>query len=334
LTVRIERAAEPAAWRGLLDESDDASIFHEPDFLAALTAVYPEFQPYHLWCVDGAGHRLGVLPTLRVRRTGMSQVLSLPFGSYGTPVVAWKAGDAGPIRAELVEAWKREATASGVVRAHFVPFTADGSDPARGRLPEEWRRGERTHVIHLLEGFEAIWFNRYDKENRTAARKAVKAGVVVAEEPGSVAVLEDLYRRQAREWTGHAPYRYGLFRELMDRLGDRARLWVARRNDVPLFAVMAFYHMGTVMPWVSGAAPEARGTAAGNLIHKVIIEDGCRRGFVRYNFGGSGGVAGIEAFKVAFGGEPIDSHSWFRESPWFGRIRLARRRVLRLLGRE
>ncbi|TPW09545.1 MAG: Uncharacterized protein FD129_2171 [bacterium] len=185
----------------------------------------------------------------------------------------------------------------------------------------------------MTEGFEAIWFQRYDKENRTAARKAVRAGVLVAEEEGGAEVLEELYRRQAREWTGHALYRYGLFRELVDRLGDAAKVWVARRNETAVFAVMAFYHKGTVTPWVSGASPEARALSAGNLIHKVIIEDGCRRGLSTYNFGGSGGVSGIEAFKVAFGGEAIAYHSWFHESPWFGRARQARRRLLGWLGR-
>jgi len=335
LTLVVERAPNPLAWGALIAHDPNATIFHEPDFHAALLEAYPEFRPHHLWWKDGAGRLVGGLPTLRVERVGMAQVLSLPFGSYGTPLVGSHAGEEPErIRGALVDAWRTEATRSGVVRSHFVPYAPESGDPARGRLPEDWRRGERTHVIPLTEGFEAIWFGRYDKENRTAARKAVKAGVVVAEEPESAEVLEALYRRQAREWTGHALYRYGLFRELMDRLGDRARLWVARKDDAPLFAVMAFYHRGTVTPWVSGAAPEARGTSAGNLIHKVIIEDGCRRGFAQYNFGGSGGVPGIEAFKVAFGGEPVDYHSWFRESPWFGRIRLARRRLLRFLGRD
>jgi CelD/BcsL family acetyltransferase involved in cellulose biosynthesis len=335
VTLVVERAADPASWGPLIAGDPDATIFHEPEFLAAMLAVYPEFRPYHLYWTDTTGRLLGALPTVRVARTGMAQILSLPFGSYGTPLVAAAPGDTpARIRAALVDAWKGEATAAGVVRAHFVPYAPETGDPARGRLPEDWRRGERTHVIPLTEGFDAIWFGRYDKENRTAARKAVKAGVVVAEDPDGAEVLDALYRRQAREWTGHALYRYGLFRELLDRLGDRARVWVARQDTTPVFAVMAFYHKGVVTPWVSGAAPEARASAAGNLIHKVIIEDGCRRGYSSYNFGGSGGVAGIEAFKVAFGGEPVDYHSWFRESPWFGRIRLARRRVLRWLGRD
>ena len=80
-------------------------------------------------------------------------------------------------------------------------------------------------------------------------------------------------------------------------------------------------------PWVSGSTPDARALCAGNLIHKVLIEDACSRGFSTYNFGGSGGIPGLEAFKVAFGGIHIDYTTYFRESPWFGRRRLLSHRL-------
>ncbi|MDZ4803673.1 MAG: GNAT family N-acetyltransferase [Candidatus Eisenbacteria bacterium] len=343
MTLTVLRETNPLLWGALIKADPDATIFHEPAFLDALIAVYPEFRPHHLVARDPAGRILGALPGIAIERPGLSQLLSLPFGSYGTPLVAAGAeaftdkatgAPLADIRGSLVDRWFVEASRSGVVRAQLVPFSPRLGDAALGRLPEEWRRGERTHLIPLDEGFEAIWFHRYDKENRTAARKAVRVGVLVAEEEGGAEVLEDLYRRQAREWTGHALYRYGLFRELADRLGEQSRVWVARHHGAPVFAVMAFYHKGTVTPWVSGASPGARAISAGNLIHKVIIEDGCRRGLNTYNFGGSGGVGGIEAFKVAFGGEPIDYHSWFHEARWFGRLRKARRRMLSWLGRE
>lgn len=331
MTLTVDRETNPLVWGSLIQADPDATIFHEPAFLDALIAVYPEFRPHHLVSRDGAGRLLGALPGIAIERPGLSQLLSLPFGSYGTPLVAVGRDD---IRGDLVDRWFVEASRSGVVRAQFVPFSPGQGEVARDRLPNDWRRGERTHLIPLTEGFDSIWHHRYDKENRTAARKAVRAGVLVAEEEGGPEVLEELYRLQAREWTGHALYRYGLFRELADRLRDKARTWVARHNGTPVFAVMAFYHKGTVTPWVSGAAPEARGLSAGNLIHKVIIEDGCLRGLLTYNFGGSGGVGGIEAFKVAFGGEAVDYDSWFHETPWFGRMRQVRRRILSWLGRD
>lgn len=353
MKIVVDRETNPLLWGALIAADPDATIFHEPAFLDVLIQAYPEFRPHHLVARDAAGRILGALPGIAIERPGLSQLLSLPFGSYGTPLVAAGAGRGeshpvgnrglglvGPeaghagIRGSLVDRWLVEASRAGVVRAQLVPYSPGHGDPARGRLPDAWRRGERTHLIPLTEGFEAIWFHRYDKENRTAARKAVRAGVLVAEEEGGAVVLEELYRRQAREWTGHALYRYGLFRELADRLRDKARIWVARHNDAPVFAVMAFYHKGVVTPWVSGASPLARSLSAGNLIHKVIIEDGCLRGYHTYNFGGSGGVGGIEAFKVAFGGEPVDYDSWFHEAPWFGRLRQVRRRMLSFLGRD
>jgi CelD/BcsL family acetyltransferase involved in cellulose biosynthesis len=336
LKIRIDEDPAAPALSALVPVDAAASIFHEPDFLGALLASYPEFRPHHLVAADAAGRLLGVLPSIRVARGGTAQLLSLPFGSYATPLAAPEASEPGDrVREELVRTWHDEATAAGIVRAHFVSFADPDADPATALLPAGWRQQERTHVIPLDAGFDDIWFRRYDKENRTAARKAVRLGVVVGVESGEAAldVLERLYRMQAREWTAHALYRYGLFAALAERLGDRLRIWVARHEGEAVFAVLAFYHRDTVLPWVSGATPAARALCAGNLIHKVMIEDGCRRGFAAYNFGGSGGVAGIEAFKVAFGGEAVDYASWFREVPWFGRLRALRRGLLRRLGR-
>jgi CelD/BcsL family acetyltransferase involved in cellulose biosynthesis len=324
LKVVLERDVDPAGWNSLVAADPDASFFHDPVWIQSLARVYTSFRPLYFLARDDSGRLLGGLPAVRSSRAGLTQLLSLPFGSYGTPLVApGSAAQAGQVRAALLDRWFAEARRPGVVRAHLTPFQAEAPNPVHLRFPPSWRRNERTHLIPLREGFEAIWFHRYDKENRTASRKAVKLGVIVAREPGEpgARIIEELYRRQHPEWTGHIPYRYGLFRSLVETCGDRVEVWVARQADRPVFAVMTFYHRDTVMPWLSGNTADARALCAGNLVHKVMIEDAASRGFATYNFGGSGGVPGIEAFKVAFGGIPVDYTSYFKESPWFGRVR-------------
>jgi CelD/BcsL family acetyltransferase involved in cellulose biosynthesis len=333
LKVVLERAVDDAAWNNLVAADPDSSFFHDPVWIQSLARVYPSFRPLYFLARDDAGRLLGGLPAVRSVRAGLSQLLSLPFGSYGTPLVAPGSAASRPeVDAALVDRWYSEARRPGVVRAHLTPFHLEVPNPASLRFPPAWRRNERTHLIPLREGFEAIWFRRYDKENRTASRKAVKLGVVVGREPGETGarILEDLYRRQHREWTGHIPYRYGLFRSLVETCGERVEVWVARLAERPVFAVMAFYHRDTVTPWLSGNTTDARTLCAGNLIHKVMIEDAASRGFATYNFGGSGGVPGIEAFKVAFGGIPVDYTSYFKESPWFGRVRKLSHRFRRV----
>jgi CelD/BcsL family acetyltransferase involved in cellulose biosynthesis len=328
LKVVLERDVGEAAWSGLVAADPDSSFYHDPVWLRSLQKVYPSFQSLYFLALDPAGRLLGGLPAVRIVKAGLTQLLSLPFGTYGTPLVAsGSAADPTEVRAALVDGWFREASRAGVVRAHLIPFQPHGPNPVHLRIPPEWRIMERTHLVPLSDGFETIWFKRYDKENRTASRKAVKLGVVVSREENGVEILEALYRRQNREWTGHIPYRYGLLQSLVELCGDRVQVWVARQGERPVFAVMAFYHKDTVTPWVSGSTPDARAVCAGNLIHKVLIEDACSRGFSTYNFGGSGGIPGLEAFKVAFGGVPVDYTSYFRESPWFGRLRLLSHRL-------
>lgn len=310
----------------LLLGDPDGTFFHERLWMEALTATYPHFHAGYLLAHEPDGRLVGGVPFVRALRFGLTQLLSMPFGTYGTPLASPAGSMSAPrVKALLAERWLREATRPGVVRAHFVPFSSGPGDAGAALVPAAWRRTERTHIIPLANGFDDIWFKRYDKENRTASRKAVRLGVVVSEEEGAgaAAVLERLYRTQSEEWSGHAPYRAGLFERLTAAGGERVRTWVARHDGEAVFAVMAFYHRDTVFPWVSGSSGRARGLCAGNLIHKVLIEDACSRGYAHYNFGGSGGVAGIEAFKVAFGGEPVDYVSALVEAPWYGMLRRA-----------
>ena len=324
MKIALEREVDPAAWALLAQGDDDGTFFHDPTWMHALTATYPGFQARYVVAREDNGRLAGGLPAVAAVRAGLTQLLSMPFGTYAMPLVAGGASQSpARVRALLGEAWRREATRSGVVRAHLVPFSTTQRDPGAAWLPAAWRRVERTHIIPLAVGFEEIWFKRYDKENRTASRKAVRLGVVVGEERGAAAgeTLDRLYRTQSMEWSDHAAYRPGLLQRLAETGGERVRVWVARHEGEAVFAAMVFYHRDTVTPWVSGSTAGARALCAGNLLHKVIIEDACRRGFAAYNFGGSGGIAGIEAFKVAFGGEAVDYASYLREAPWFGGLR-------------
>lgn len=329
MKISVESVVDPAAWNLLLLGDPDSSFFHTRVWLDALTSAYPRFTAGYVLAHEGDGRLVGGLPFVRARRMGVSQILSLPFGTYGGPLIS-PAASVSParVRALLTAGWRSEATRPGVVRAHLVPFAPGQPDPGAAwfdpaGVDPAWRRWERTHIIPLAAGFEEIWFRRYDKENRTASRKAVRLGVVVAEEDGVAAarLLDTLYRGQSSEWRGHAPYREGLFERLAETGGERVRIWVARHEGEAVFAVMGFYHRDTVMPWVSGSSAGARALCAGNLIHKVMIEDACGRGFAFYNFGGSGGVPGIEAFKVAFGGEAFDYVSYLIEARAYGWLR-------------
>lgn len=324
MKISVETQIDPAAWNLLLLGDPDGTFFHDRTWMTSLTASYRHFHPGYIVAREADGRLVGGIPFVRAVRFGLTQILSMPFGTYATPLASPAASvSAARVRALLAERWLKEATRPGVVRAHLVPFSPGQPDPGAAWIAPQWRVKEQTHIIPLAAGFEEIWFRRYDKENRTASRKAVRLGVVVAEESGTEAarVLDTLYRGQSGEWSGHAPYREGLFERLVEQGGERVRIWVARHEGVAVFAVMGFYHRDTVLPWVSGSTPDARRLCAGNLIHKVMIEDGASRGFAAYNFGGSGGVPGIEAFKVAFGGEAFDYVSYLIEAPAYGWLR-------------
>ncbi|TPW09544.1 MAG: hypothetical protein FD129_2170 [bacterium] len=122
MKTEVDRETNPLLWGALIAADPDATIFHEPAFLDAMVQVYPGFRPHHLVARDPAGHIKGALPGIAIDRPGMSQLLSLPFGSYGTPLVAAGAeAEGADVRGELIDRWFAEASRSGVVRAQLVP---------------------------------------------------------------------------------------------------------------------------------------------------------------------------------------------------------------------
>jgi len=309
--------APPDGWADLCARDGHSGLFLRPEWMTVVCRADPEFRPGWL-AVETGGKLVGLWPFTTARRKGFSEVVSLPFGSHGGPILDPSAGP-GTAR-ELAAGFRNLAGKPGVVRFEATVFGASADLTAA--LDTElgaWARPFHTHVIDLTGGFDRLWTDAYDKESRTCVRKSERAGVEVAVETGPEAVdaLYAMYLANSREWSESAPYTRAALEAALDVLGDDARIWMARLRGEPLVGNLTLYDRGrTAYPWIAGSSPEARAVRANHLLNDRMLRDACARGFRTWNFGGSAGNPGIEAFKESLGAERRPVLRYYHEARW------------------
>jgi CelD/BcsL family acetyltransferase involved in cellulose biosynthesis len=321
--LRIERLSEPpSAWAELCRNDPRATLFTHPRWMEAVLRAFPGHRPLYLVAVDG-DRAQGLIPLVRRRRLGLDQILSLPFGTHGGPLVAPNAGpDTVPA---LARAFRELVSGIRVMRFEMTVFNP-GAALEEGLAGElgGWARRMTTHLIDLTPGFDHLWDERYDRNTRNCVRMSERAGVTAAEETGpeALAVLHRLHEAQARDWTGIHAFSLDALRGVCDTLGTDARIYVARREGKPLMACLFLEHEGReIRPWVSGTDPDARPVRASHLLYNHALRDACGRGRRVWDFGGSGGNQGIEFFKQSFGATPAPVVRFFHVAGWVRRVR-------------
>jgi hypothetical protein len=317
MRVTLEASVSATDWNDLLSADHSSTFFHELAWIGSLDAAYSYYQPFHFVAQDDAGRLLGGLPAIRSVRSGLVQLFSLPYGTYGHPLSSgFDDGQRLGVRNALIEGFVRAAREPRVVRAQLVLFDSDR--PLEGYPPPAWRRTEETHIVDLTPDFEGVWA-KFEGDKRTSCRKAEHAGVVFedATTHAGASVLEQLYRVQAREWTDHTPVPGRLLHELLDRAPDQVRIGIARLDGTPLAAQLVLYHKTSAVNWLTCSAPEGRQHAAATFLYKIAMEDAVRRGCTTFDLGGSGTREALRRYKSGFGSRVRPYSSYLHESAWF-----------------
>ncbi|HEV8480290.1 MAG TPA: GNAT family N-acetyltransferase [Candidatus Eisenbacteria bacterium] len=279
------------------------SPFARAGFLEALPLALPDARVVLLTARRGAA-LAGAVPLAVTRRWGVASAYSLPFGTYGGPLVDPTEPDLAAVRAELARAlgeWlRRERVALGEVVT--PPGRESAPDPAWAALASSTVR----HVAHVvsLEGrtFEDYW-SAIDRKTRKGARQSQSKGLTAAEEPEALAETHALYLEQARAWGLSRPYGLGFLRALLDHPSGFARLFTARLEGGLACGILVLTSAGQAFAWWSGAAPAARESLAYPFLITEIVRAMSAEGRTLVNLGSSGEKGAIERFKESLGAE-------------------------------
>lgn len=306
----------PEAARGLLEADPRATLYHHPRWIEALSAAYPRFSASYL-VLEEDGEATGMIPLAEATQYRLREVVSMPFGTHGGPVLAPGATAEG-VRA-LTLAFMEQLR--GVRTFRFEMTVLDPPAFVRETLNSHLGKhfiSSSTLFLDLTPGAEAIW-EGYDQRLRRNVRRAAGAGVTVREETAvtGMASFFELYRAQAKTrpiaWH-HSSTALGA---IVGALGNDVRIWIAGHEGTDLCAQLVLHHAHREIHfWLSGASPESRSVSAFHYLLHNIIQDASRKGYATCDFGSSMGDRGVERFKRSFGAVDRPLLRFCRQPRW------------------
>ena len=270
-------------------------------FLEALPLVLPDLR-LSLLCAYRGDRLVGAVMLAVTRKWGHRFAYSLPFGTYGGPLVDAEEAEPALVSERLAMGVRMGLVDLAVAGGEIVRAPAQGelSDPAWSAFASDVTPGT-THVLSL----EGRTFDEYAAalrhETRKDLRHAAREGVQVREEPAALTEAYALYRGQAKAWRGHRPYPLLFLQALLDHPSRFARLYAARRGGELLSAILALSCGTEVFLWWSGSSPESRRALAYPYLIVEIVRAASASGATRVNIGSSGGIAALERFKDSLG---------------------------------
>lgn len=273
--------------------SPGATFYHSSTWIECLARAFPAMRFECLVARNGT-ELLAYLPYFIIKKGPLRAAWSLPFGTYGGPVVS---GNDQAARS-LVDTFWELGKQSGIHEVGLVDFSNRFSSEASGGIEET------THVLELDKDFDSLQASRFEKSKRRQARKAHREGVRVTEARTVEEVLRyhEIYVRRTREWNERFCYPDRLFAELFERGSGRVRLFLAHDGDELVGGHLNFYFKDTVIAWNGVTAGPGGGSQASTLLYNECIRHACENGFRFYNLGGSLGKQSLVEYKESIGG--------------------------------
>jgi len=322
--IDLRRAVEPDEWGRLVREDSRATFFHTLPWMSLLAGSQPGMRPLFLMgSLDG--ELVCAMPLVRIRRMGVSVLASMPYGTFGGPLLG-RSAPAGSARA-LVAAFARLAAAPLIGAAHLTDFAGRIQEAPRGLRATR----EAAQIVRLSSRTAEEISAGFKPSARNKIRKAEAAGVTVRRAASESDFLEygDMLAECCRRWRARCGFGPPFFRAMARLDPEAVQMWLAEHEGRIIAGDLNFAMHDMVVNWGNVSRDSARALAPNNLLHAAAIEDARRRGMAIMNLGASAGIEGVDAFKASFGAEPAPFMQFTAEKPWHRALRRAAGRTRR-----
>jgi len=224
-------------WAQLVEQHPNASLFHTPEWLRALQATYA-YEPVGFTDADPEQPLRSALLFCRVRSwmTG-PRLVSLPFSDHCEPLV-----ESRDTLGRMLDVLQTRLSSEGRY-IEMRPLTAVAG--ARGFVPSS---EYCLHTVNLRADLPAVFEGFHRNHVQRSIRKAERLGVRI--DAGRHSELLDIFyslhtitrRRhgvpvQPRSW----------FQNVIDSLGDRVVVHVAKHEGRPVAAIVTAAHKRTLV---------------------------------------------------------------------------------------
>lgn len=281
-------------WDQLVASHPLASVFHTRGWLRALTMTYG-FRPVALTS-SGSCEQLSdgvVFCEIRSRITG-ARLISLPFSDHSQPMLN---DDCSTLE---LQRWIEEEYVRGKWKFIELRPTAWEMDPASTLVATEsfW-----VHTLELAPSLEKIFRNLHKSCFQRRIRHAEHEHLTF-ERSCTGQLIDDFYKLltitrkrhqllpQPREW----------FQNIMAEMSPNAEIRMARKDGVPVAAILTLRHRGTVVFKYGCSDARLHHLAGMPFLFWRLIEDSKLEGIERIDFGRSEiENAGLIEFKDRMG---------------------------------
>lgn len=311
MEIELRSAVAPEEWGRLVREDSRASFFQTKDWSGLLARTVPGMRPS---CLTGRinGELVCGLPLVRIGKGGFSVLASMPYGTFGGPVLG-RGAPPGAVR-DLADAFARIAASPLVAAAHLADFAGRVHEPPPGFDVV----GEEAQVIQLAATAEETRAS-FKPAARNKIRKAEKAGVRVRRATTESDFLE--YGRMlagcSRRWGERCDFGPSFFRELALLDPNVVVMWLAEHEGRIIAGDLTFMLHDMSVHWGNVSVEGAKNLAPNNLLHLATIEEAHRAGLARVNLGASAGIQGVDDFKASFGAVRVPYRRYTMEKPWY-----------------
>ena len=288
-----------------LKNIDSYSYFQSPDWIRVLVSTFPNYQnTTHLFEFSDYSRILFPLMCIKKLKGLFFTYHSMPFNTYGGLLVSQHLS----ATAEYEEKIRLIQDYICHLQMMKLTITPNPLDEIRFSLTVPHSMIEMsTQILHLQNGYEWIWENRFDSKNRNQIRKARKSGLIIADNlENSGEQYWQIYQTTIAGRGGKRNLVYP--RELFHQLAmspTNVKYYFALWNEKPIAGIIVLYGRKTAMYWNSVNYPEAKILCANQFLLDYAIQQAVENKITSFDLGASRGLPTVKSFKSAFGPEEV-----------------------------
>lgn len=294
MTIEVLNPLADKRWDDLVACHPRASVFHERGWLEALARTYG-YEPFVLTSTPAGGPlKDGLVVCLVSSWMTGNRLVSLPFSDHCDPLTGDADDPQGFVKCLRTECDDR--------RARYVELRplgeTLGSDHALRPAASYW-----FHELDIRPSLEEI-FERFHKNSFQRKILRAEREQLSYEAGRSQRLLDEFYKLLLTTRRRHQllPQPRIWFRNLVQFMGDKLEIRVARKDDTPIAAILTLRH-GPTAVYKYGCSDEGFHNLGGMpLLFWRMIEESKALGAQKIDFGRTDlDNGGLLAFKDRFG---------------------------------
>ncbi len=294
ITVRYYNDSDRAIWDEYIMRHPEGTFFHLSAWKEMVERSFGH-KSYYLIAEEEKGisrEIVGLFPLVTIKSILFGKsVVSLPFATYGGILADNEDGEQA-LYEKGIALTKEQNLDYMEIRNETRPLPD---------LP-----GKDLYFVFKKE------ISGDNEENMKAipkkARRMIRQGIKHKVEPrfGGVELLDPFYEMFAFNYhrLGTPVFSKKYLRNMLETFKDKSSVLIIFKDGQPLAGVISFYFQDQVIPYYSGAYPDARKYAANDYLYWALMSDSADKGYRVFDFGRSKKDTGSFHFKRHWGFEP------------------------------